>query len=297
MRGEIKATLGCIAIYGAISLFAAGCSKPAPPVALSYASNSISMVQGESISTGLPVVDDGGASISQFSIESGQEESILIDTSTGEITVSGKAVAGVYQLDISATNKAGKTVFPSAIKIDIKADITAPSAIEYAPDRASVLSGLEFSTQRPTVIYAGGTLQFAFATETPEAITIDASSGVVSLSTDAPAGVFELSVTASNEAGSFTQDRAVTISIRRSVAFSDDILPIIRGRCAPCHTRGTGTENLTVYATAQKKIEKILDRINRGQGSRGFMPLDGDKLPESELYLFSRWQDDGLLES
>ena len=89
-------------------------------------------------------------------------------------------------------------------------------------------------------------------------------------------------------------EETLSVSVAAAALFESDVLPVINDSCKPCHTRGTGTENLTVYDTAKKKIEKIIDRINREEDSTGFMPVGGKKLTDYELLLFASWRDGGL---
>ena len=79
------------------------------------------------------------------------------------------------------------------------------------------------------------------------------------------------------------------------VTFTTDILPIINNNCSSCHTGGAQT-NYTIYSLAKNNADLIKNRINRNQGSGGFMPQNGTKLSSAELAKFDQWITDGKLE-
>lgn len=81
----------------------------------------------------------------------------------------------------------------------------------------------------------------------------------------------------------------------KKVRFTRDLLPIINDKCSGCHTGGSKT-NYTEYIFTQFNADLIHDRINRKQGTRGFMPQNGTKLDTTELALFDQWIKHGMLE-
>ncbi|MDO3693851.1 hypothetical protein QVZ41_03185 [Wenyingzhuangia sp. chi5] len=80
------------------------------------------------------------------------------------------------------------------------------------------------------------------------------------------------------------------------VTFTKDILPLIQSKCSSCHVSGGSESNYTVYNTARNSASTIVNRINRTQGSGGFMPEGRSKLSTAELALFDQWITDGKLE-
>lgn len=80
------------------------------------------------------------------------------------------------------------------------------------------------------------------------------------------------------------------------VFFTNDIKPLIQSKCSGCHTTGPNTK-YNVYATASSGINSIINRINRDQGTTGFMPKGANKLSSAELALFQQWVTDGKLEN
>lgn len=80
------------------------------------------------------------------------------------------------------------------------------------------------------------------------------------------------------------------------LSFAKDIEPIIRGNCTPCHVNGGSNTNYSSYLAAKNNAEGIKNRVNRAQGSVGFMPRERTKLSASELDKISQWITDGKLE-
>jgi len=81
------------------------------------------------------------------------------------------------------------------------------------------------------------------------------------------------------------------------VTFNKDIKAIFTANCGPCHLAGgTNPNKWEDFATSKAKIATILDRIQRAEGSTGFMPRNGKKLPDATIALLKQWQTDGLLE-
>ena len=79
------------------------------------------------------------------------------------------------------------------------------------------------------------------------------------------------------------------------VTFSQDIKPLLQEKCSPCHAGGNQV-TLTQYDNAKAKIDAIIDRINREEGSSGFMPRGRDKLSAPEINLFESWRSAGIVE-
>lgn len=80
------------------------------------------------------------------------------------------------------------------------------------------------------------------------------------------------------------------------LSFAKDIVPIISNKCTPCHVNGGDNTNYSSYLAAKNNAEGIKNRVNRAQGSVGFMPNGRTKLSASELDKISQWITDGKLE-
>ena len=67
--------------------------------------------------------------------------------------------------------------------------------------------------------------------------------------------------------------------------YSESVLPIMKQSCITCHsgTNPSGNLLLTEFTSVKTSMGKTLDRVNREEGSAGFMPLGGEKLTNSDL--------------
>ncbi len=130
-------------------------------------------------------------------------------------------------------------------------------------------------------------------------ITIDAD-GVISADDGLPVGEYEIDVTAVNSAGTTSFEEVFTIEVEKAndeaISYQADIRPLVNNRCAPCHITGVETK-WTEYNNTRRHIDDIIDRIQRSEGSTGFMPQSGSKLPQSEIDLYIQWRADGLPDS
>ena len=82
------------------------------------------------------------------------------------------------------------------------------------------------------------------------------------------------------------------------VTYNDDAKPIFVANCGPCHLAGgTNPNKWDNYTTAKNKINSILDRVKKEQGTAGFMPAGGSKLSAETIAVLDEWLADGLLEN
>lgn len=78
------------------------------------------------------------------------------------------------------------------------------------------------------------------------------------------------------------------------VTFENNVLPVVKTSCAPCHVNGPGA--LVNYAVAKEKADDIIRRIQLDPTERGFMPLKHPKLSDTAITAFVDWKKGGLLE-
>jgi mono/diheme cytochrome c family protein len=88
----------------------------------------------------------------------------------------------------------------------------------------------------------------------------------------------------------------VTVNVAKTT-YMADVKPILTVSCAPCHMAGGANPNKwDEYTPTKTKINTILDRVKREQGSTGFMPRNGTKLSADKIAILEKWLADGLLE-
>lgn len=79
--------------------------------------------------------------------------------------------------------------------------------------------------------------------------------------------------------------------------YTNDVKPLLT-KCTGCHSGSSARAGLSLdnFNDVKNAITKITDRINREEGSGGFMPQFGQKYSQTELDAIAKWNTDGLLE-
>ena len=69
--------------------------------------------------------------------------------------------------------------------------------------------------------------------------------------------------------------------------YTENVAPILESNCTGCHSGPTPTAGLSLdsYSVVFIAIKSgdVLDRVNRDQGTNGFMPNGGTKLSDANL--------------
>ena len=67
--------------------------------------------------------------------------------------------------------------------------------------------------------------------------------------------------------------------------YEESVAPILTQNCIGCHSGSSpsGGLNLDDYTSVRGGMGDVLDRVNREEGSSGFMPQVGSKLTDAEL--------------
>lgn len=84
-----------------------------------------------------------------------------------------------------------------------------------------------------------------------------------------------------------------------SVSFQTQVVPLLQGRCAACHS-GSGSGGVSLfdtsgnarYTTIKTRIASILSEV-----SSGAMPQGGPRLSESDVQLLESWREAGAQEN
>ncbi len=87
-----------------------------------------------------------------------------------------------------------------------------------------------------------------------------------------------------------------TPSVKPTVYYDTDVMPLISAHCSPCHipAKGGNKEALDSYEAAKHEIGSIIKRISLNPGDRGFMPQKHEKLSDSIIQVFVKWKEGGL---
>ena len=256
------------------------------PTNLTYTPNQLTVNFGTAINSVVPTLQ--GLQPINFSLTTNPQTNKITINNQGTISAASNLEVGTYAINVSATNSIGTAVFNNAFSIVVKAVILPAANLSYNPNKITVEQGTAVSSVTPTLT---GTSPFTFAissTSTSNAqITINANSGVVSASSSTPSGTYTLNITATNAQGSVAFQNALTIVVEAPalVSFALNIQPFLG--CSGCHTYND-------YNNAKNNINRILDRVQRTQGSSGFMPQGGTPLSPTQINLLKKWVSDGF---
>jgi hypothetical protein len=90
-------------------------------------------------------------------------------------------------------------------------------------------------------------------------------------------------------------------SVLDSVSYNENVKPIINNNCISCH--GTIPANgapmsLATYQNVKDAVlnRGLIDRISRGEGEPGHMPLGGPRLPQNLINIIIQWQSEDFPE-
>ncbi len=274
----------------AFSIIVAGSATA--PSGLTYSPNTLSVEQGIAESSILPSIS-GTTPITYSLTSSPVNAAISIHATSGVITVGAGSPPGMFSISVSATNTVNTVGFPSVYSITVNAAVI-PSALSYSPNSLTLSQGATGYSAMPSVS-GSNPISYALSSSPANAgISINNSTGVISVSSASATGTFTISVTASNLAGNtiFSGVYSIVVNVPL-ISFATNIKPLIISKCSNCHTSG-GQTNFTVYGNTSTDINLILDRINRTQGDQGFMPKNGTKLTQAEIDLIQNWKDQGF---
>ena len=98
-----------------------------------------------------------------------------------------------------------------------------------------------------------------------------------------------------------TDDLIEATPLPNPVTYADHVKPIIDSNCINCHstTPSNGASiSLTTYAEVKTAIlnYNLISKIN-GNGPGSLMPYGGQKLPQNQIDLITKWQTDGFVEN
>ena len=269
----------------------AGCSDTEdslPPADLSYPADELTVIAGQSASSGKPTLL--GTPPFRFELSGNITSGISIDEE-GEITVDETAAVGSYSPVVTVSNSAGSRIFPDLIAIEVNADAVLPTTFSYSPNTGETPFGTAFSSAAPQT-NGSGDLNFSI-TSTPSGgnqLTIGPD-GTINAGTGLAAGTYVINVRVTSATGSLSFENAFTLNVKapgNTASFQRDIRSILQQSCTGCHS------NYSDYETVKKDADMIINRIQRSPGSVGFMPQGGQALSQAQIDLIKKWKDEGF---
>ncbi len=211
--------------------------NPVLATGLNYSPNFMSLVVGNAWTSAPPTITAGTIPITYSITTLPVTAAITINASTGSITADNTVAIGVYAIAVTATNGAGNVLFTNAYTVTITATPTAPSALIYTPSTFTVDQGNAGSSVVPVI---SGTTPIIFALSSSPAnaaISINSSTGVISVLSTSTPGTYVLTVDATNSVAttSFTSVYTVTINpaiLPFALNYSSNALTIFQGATA-----------------------------------------------------------------
>lgn len=265
------------------------------PTSLSFTPSSATIDVGNSFKSSNPITN--ASAPFTFSISVTPTSSFFsVNTATGVVEVSASATGGVYTVSSTIYNELGSYTNDKALIITISAPLI-PSQLSYAVNAATITAGNTFTSNTPSIV---GTSPFTYSfanNSSPSGVSINASNGVIAASNNVAAGIYTLDVLVSNSAGNAVFEDVFTLTVQSvsGRSFSSDILPILQANCTNCHSQYSNYNTVRSQIGPQSSNNSILNRVNRAQGSSGFMPQGGNKLSQNQLDLLLEWYNTNTL--
>lgn len=184
--------------------------KPLAPTGTMYAPNDkTQVIYGNTGKSVTPVIDWGGEA-GTFTITNAVDAGISIDNKTGVISWGSTVALGVHTIQVKATNSAGSITATYQLTVVVGA----PTNLVYNPNNKTVnITAVAGNSATPTVNWHGETGNFSIsnAASLPAAITINATTGVISWNNTLTVGTYVVKATAANSAGSITVNYTITV--------------------------------------------------------------------------------------
>jgi hypothetical protein len=266
--------------------------EPTPPSGLTYSPNALQVNQGNAGNSATPSIQ--GSTPITYTIQTVNpvNPAITINGNTGVISVSNASATGSFKVSVKASNAAGSPIFNEVYTVTVNTVNLPPSNLVYSPNAFDVKEGAGKSSATPS-IQGTQPITYSISNVTPAnaEVTINANTGVITVSNSSVKGIFAVSVKAENAFGNQTFTNIYTAEVRSAVTFTANILTFVTNRCGPCHTTGSQPK-WTNFNTAKNSIDNIITRV-----SNGSMPQGGPALTQAEIDIFKRWKADGTPEN
>ncbi|GEM_PF-742544 len=192
----------------------------------------------------------------------GAPTGVSIDSSTGLITVAGTVAAGSYPFTVTASNGKPEEDATQAFTLAVNEPSGPPEFTSFPS--TSVTSG-EGGTYQVSVT-GGGTITYSLA-GAPTGVSIDASTGVITVADTVAAGNYPFTVKASNNEGEDTQDFLLSV-VQGSVLFF-------------VNPEGSGSPKASPAKAAAGEIVTLTANPNVGYK---FMMWSSAVIPPADMY-------------
>jgi len=200
------------------------------PVVTSANNTSVAELAGGSFT-----VTATGTPAPTFALTGTVPAGVTIDSSTGVMTIAATVAAGVHNFNVTATNAVD--TYTQAFTLTVTAATFAPIITSASSTSVAELAGGSF-----TVTATGTpTPTFALTGTVPAGVTIDSTTGVMTIATTTAAGVHNFNITATNAVDVYTQTFTLTVTV-------STVAPTITSASSATISFGTA-DTVTVTAT------------------------------------------------
>ena len=175
------------------------------PSALSYVTPQNAFVKGTAIASLSPTV--GGGAVVSYSVSPALPGGLSLNTTTGVISGTPTAVAGMATYTVTATNTGGSTTFGISITVN---DV-AITGLSYTTATVSAVYGVAIASNTPTSS-GGAVVSYAINPALPAGLSFNASTGVISGTPAVFSSPVVYTITATNSAGSTTAPVTIVVA-------------------------------------------------------------------------------------
>jgi hypothetical protein len=209
----------CITIISVMLVFSCKHPPEIPPVVqsvpagLNYTPNAIQVQSGHAIASAQPVIT--GTQPMSYSLTTSNGLSVghvTIDVN-GIIHVDNLLPAGTYVFAVAVTNGAGTTTFYNAYEIMVSQSPILPSALSFTTDTLKINQGSPTVTSPPPAVKGTHPILYSISSSQSSLIAINDSTGAISADSGLAVGTYNVSITATNPAGTQTFTNVITIVI------------------------------------------------------------------------------------
>ncbi len=172
-----------------------------PPPIISHA-QTYTITQGNSISPIIPT-NTGGSPTTWTAM--GLPSGLSINSITGSIAGTTNASSGTYSVTVTASNLAGSSISTFSLEVQF----LPPVISSYTQNTAVYIQGQTGVVNTPS--YSGTSVSFTISPALPSGLIINSSTGVISGSTSVLSAALNYTITATNPAGSSTQQIGIAV--------------------------------------------------------------------------------------
>ena len=177
----------------------------APPTAVSYSVNSLTLTKNVPMAAITPT--SSGGTVVSWSVSPELPVGLTLDTSTGAISGTPTGINASATYTITATNAGGS----NSTTLTLAVNDVSPSSVSYTPNSFTLAKGSAMTSVTPTSS-GGAVTSWSVSPSLPNGLSLDAVTGTISGTPTAITSTATYTVLASNSGGSATATVTFTIT-------------------------------------------------------------------------------------